>query len=92
MTSTPHGGSANRSASDNECPFTDKMIGPHLPARVEQRNHLTAVWINTSQIRSLMDIAAVTGKGQIGQVVAAAMLLRDDMGNGIESKRGMLLP
>ena len=52
---------------------------PFLGSRVEQVRDFTCHWVNTREIWSLVAVAKVAGKGQVLWIIAATMLLGDDV-------------
>ena len=52
------------------------MIEPTVAPRIEQGDNLPRDRIETSQVRTFAEIAAVTGKGQVTVVVTPTMLAR----------------
>jgi hypothetical protein len=50
-----------------------------MDARIKKRHDLTAVWVYTGKVRSLMKVTVVAGKGKILLVIGTTMLLGNDV-------------
>jgi len=61
-----------------------KVIAPVIEARIVKPRNSARTGIQSGDIRSLMSIAETTCEGDVGQIIAPAMLLRD---NVIKSER-----
>lgn len=58
-----------------------KVVLPALPPRVEETYNLAGKGIDTCEVRPFVEIAALAGQREVGDVVPAAVLLRDEMLN-----------
>jgi hypothetical protein len=73
------GRSSNGSAADHFAADQPEVIIPGITPRMKQRNNLTVGWINRREVRAFVEIAAVAGKAQVVCMIAAAVLLRDNV-------------
>jgi hypothetical protein len=66
------------------------VLGPAVAPGIEETRNLTTDWIQASEIRALVQIAAVAGKGKVAHVVTPAVLPGDYMFDVVD-KFAMLL-
>ena len=57
----------------------DEMRRPDGAARMEQRSDLLAAWVDATEIRPFVSVAAVTGPGEIAELGLSTMLTGDDV-------------
>jgi len=57
----------------------EKVLRPVVAPRMKERHELTTNWIHACEIRAFVEITTVAGQGKVVNVVAPAMLLRNDM-------------
>jgi hypothetical protein len=82
---------ADGSLSDQLSADESEMIGPALPARIEQRRQLTSVRIDPAEVGPFMEIAAVARQGEIVEGIDSAVFARNDVLN-LENQRRMRCP
>ena len=71
----------NRSFADDARAIYFKVVGPPVPARVEESDKLTCVWIHPGNVRPFMPIAVRTGEGEVRQLRFPVMLPSNHMVN-----------
>lgn len=69
----------DRCQADNESVLDNEMIGPVICARIEESDKLPRVWIYAGDVRTLVVIASSTCPGEVGDFIAAPMLICDDV-------------
>jgi hypothetical protein len=79
-----HGKHVHRGAAGGRNPHDayttkQKVLSPPFAPGVEKRHKLTTEGIHACKVRAFAKITAVTGQREIVDVIAPAMLLRDDM-------------
>ena len=55
------------------------MIGPAVTTRMEQRHGRPTSGIDAAEVRSLVQIAAMTGQSEIARIIGATVLLGYDV-------------
>lgn len=70
---------ACRRQSDNPRTLAREVVGPGMYAGIEKRGDLTSVWVNTGEIRALVEVTVVACQSEICGVIVIAMLLGDDV-------------
>lgn len=72
-------GSTDCGNTDNAHTLNDKMLGPLIAPRMKKAGNLTGLGINSGQVGTLIEIAAMAGKCQVAGIAGAGMLFRDDV-------------
>jgi hypothetical protein len=86
-----YGCPANRCESLNPHTTKHKVLNPVVAPGMKEGHYLTTQRVYACQVRALAEIAAVTGEGEVVNVIRSTMLLRKDMLD-VVSQLGMLLP
>jgi hypothetical protein len=58
-----------------------KMLNPLVKPRIEEPRDDTGIWIDRTEVRTLLGVAPSAGQRQIFRIVGAAMLTRRDVLN-----------
>ncbi len=66
------------------------MVGPLVPARVKQRDHVASARVDPGKIRSLAEIASLAGEGQIVSFVTPSVLPGNDVFDVVAKLRAVL--
>ncbi|MFA6544001.1 MAG: hypothetical protein WCS99_06225 [Limisphaerales bacterium] len=75
----PRCGSPNGGASCYASAVQPKMLGPLVPARMEERRELPGIRVNARQVWAFVEVAVDAGPRKVVGIVAAAMLPGDDV-------------
>jgi hypothetical protein len=68
------------------------MIAPGIQARMEKPDGLPRLGIDPRKVRTLIQIAAVTGQSQICRIFNSATMLPGDNMLDVMDEKSMLLP
>lgn len=74
-----HGRAANGRATDQDRAFPAEMPGPFVPPRVKEPGKFLGDWVNAGQVRPLVQVVLVAGKGQIAWGIRTAVLTSDNV-------------
>lgn len=56
-----------------------EVLPPAVSPRVEEPGQLAGQWLHACEIRALVEVAVRTGQGEVREVVAAFVLVGDDV-------------
>src|SRR5690606_5099085 len=74
-------GSANVRQSNKMAASGREMCRPNICARVEESRQSSGIGIDARQVRALVSVAVMASQSEIGNVISAVMLARNDVLN-----------
>ena len=70
---------ANGSAADENRTIPAKMMRPVVPTRMEQLRDFLCQCVDAREVRAFVVVTVMAGKGQVGGMIAAAVLFGNDV-------------
>jgi hypothetical protein len=86
-TQDDNGRPADRRQADDVESIEGEMFGPGLPSWMKQGNQFAGFWVDSRQVRTLVEVACDACEGKIGQGIRSAVLSSDDMFNLMTDER-----